>query len=119
MLEYFVHMDADDPPSDLVLASADIPADLVRHKIDADKLPSNWRGTPAPPELARYGDEFVERAEGVVLLIPSALAPAENNWLINPQHPDFHRIVVRGTEPLNYDARFFHRRHHARKRKSK
>ncbi len=117
MLEYFVHLDADDPPPDLVLAIADVPDHVRREQIGTDKLPPHWRETPAPAELIRYGDEFVERAECVLLVIPSALAPSENNWLINPQHPDFQRITLRETRALNYDPRLFHRRHRERKRK--
>ena len=117
MLEYFVHLDADDPPTDLILASADIPDELDRESIDIGKLPGNWRETPAPAELAGYGDEFVQPAKCCLLLVPSALAPSENNWLINPLHPDFRKIEVRGTERLSYDARLFHRERRGRKHK--
>jgi RES domain-containing protein len=117
MLEYFVHLDADDPPPDLMLAVANVSDDLKRERIGVSKLPSHWRDTPAPSELARYGDEFVQRAESGFLLVPSALAPSESNWLVNPQHPDFRRIIVRETQPLNYDPRLFHREHRGRKRK--
>jgi RES domain-containing protein len=47
MLEYFVHLDADDPPPDLVLATAEVPDEIRRESIDESKLPSNWRETPA------------------------------------------------------------------------
>jgi hypothetical protein len=65
MLEYFVHLDPDDPPADLVLAVAEIPDDLTREKIDPSHLPRNWRDSAAPPELARFGDEFAQRGEPV------------------------------------------------------
>jgi RES domain-containing protein len=117
MLEYFVHLDADDPPPDLLLAVADVPGDLKREKIAVSKLPQHWRDTPAAAELAGYGNEFVRCAECALLLVPSALAPSENNWLMNPQHPDFRKIIVRETQPLNYDPRLFHRGHRQRKRK--
>ncbi len=117
MLEYFVHLDADDAPPDLVLAVADVPEDLKREEVVATKLSLDWRDTPAPSELARYGDEFVKRGECSLLLVPSALAPSENNWLINPQHPDFRRVTVLEARPLNYDPRLFHREHHTHKRK--
>ena len=42
-----------------------------------------------------------------MLLVPSVLAPSENNCLINPAHPDYKRIVVREVEPLSYDPRMF------------
>lgn len=117
MLEYFVHLDADDPPPDLVIAVADVPEDLRREQVGESKLPPHWRDTPAPAELVRYGDEFVKRGDCALLLVPSALAPSENNFLMNPQHADFRKITVRGTRPLNYDPRLFPRGHRQRKRK--
>ena len=115
MLEYFVHLDADDAPSDLVLVTAEIPDDLPTQRIAGDELSSNWRRSPAPGELARIGDEFVRRAERCVLIVPSALAPHENNWLLNPQHADFRKVVLSTVEPLNYDTRMFGRRRRARR----
>jgi RES domain-containing protein len=105
MLEYFVHLEASDPPSDLVLASADIPDDLPRERIEAGKLPANWRETPALAELARLGDDFAQSGEGCLLIVPSALVPSESNWLINPLHEEFRKITIRETEPLIYDPR--------------
>jgi RES domain-containing protein len=107
MLEYFVHLDADDAPPDLVLVTIEIPDDVPKERVKADELPSHWRRSPAAVELARIGDEFVRMDKNCVLIVPSALAPHENNWLLNPQHADFHRIVVSGIEPLSYDPRMF------------
>jgi len=107
MLEYFVHLDKDDPPDDLVLAMAEIPGGVPRARIRSDDLPANWRAPAAPPELARFGDEFVRRGKHCLLIVPSVLAPHEQNCLINPAHPDFKKIVALGTEPLDYDRRLF------------
>jgi len=107
MLEYFVHLDADDAPPDLVLVTAEIPDDLTTQRVAIDELPSRWRRSPAPAELARIGDEFVRLAERCVLIVPSALAPHENNWLLNPQHADFRKVVLSDIEPLRYDPRMF------------
>jgi RES domain-containing protein len=107
LLEYFVHLDMEDPPSDLVLAIAEAPDDLSRERIEIDNLPSKWRSPAALPQLAGIGNEFVRKAENCLLLAPSALAPNEYNWLINPAHPDFRRINILELEPLAYDPRMF------------
>jgi RES domain-containing protein len=107
MLEYFVHLDPEDPPDDLVLATADVPESLSRERVEASTLPANWRETPAPPRLAQIGDEFVKRADSCSLLVPSALAIRENNWLINSQHSGFREITINQAEPLSYDPRMF------------
>ncbi|MFI5118131.1 MAG: RES family NAD+ phosphorylase [Terriglobales bacterium] len=38
MLEYFVHLDKDDPPADLVLAIAEIPDEVTLTRVDPRKL---------------------------------------------------------------------------------
>ena len=106
MLEYFVHVDPEDAPDDLVLATAVIPESLSRERIQAADLPVRWRESPAPPALAQIG-EFVSKAKSCLLLVPSALAASEDNWLINPQHPEFKQIVLHTPEPLRYDPRMF------------
>ena len=116
MLEYFVHLDKDDPPTDLVLAVAEVPDDLTTQTVTAGDLPPNWRDPGAPPELARWGDEFAQCGERCLLLVPSVLAPNENNCLINPAHPDYKRIVIHAPEPLRYDPRLL-RTHHAHRRR--
>jgi len=116
LLEYFVHLDQDDPPADLVLASAEIPDDLPRAQVNVSQLPANWRDAVAPPELTQIGDEFARRHEHCLLLVPSAIVPAEFNWLINPEHPDYARLVVHSPEPVSYDTRMFARRVHRRSR---
>ncbi len=109
MLEYFVHLDPEDAPDDLILATADIPDKISRKVVKLVDLPANWREIPAPPEIARIGDDFVKKAETCLLLVPSALAIHESNWLINPLHPEFAEIKQNPTEPLRYDSRMFHR----------
>lgn len=117
MLEYFVHLDANHPPEDLVLVTAEVPDPVSRRSITTLDLPGNWRETPAPPELAVFGDDFVNQEEAVLLIVPSALAPQESNWLLNPQHADFRKIVVRQPEPLQYDRRMFEKQKARRPRK--
>jgi len=107
MIEYFVHIDASDPPKDLVVVAADIPDAISRVAVTQRKLPSNWRQIPAPSALAAIGDSFAAERKSAVLVLPSALVPSESIWLINPLHPEFPKIQVHPAEPFRYDARFF------------
>ncbi len=115
MLEYFVHLDPEDPPDDLVLATAEVPESLSREAVEVGALPPDWRDVPAPRELAQIGDEFAKKAENCLLFVPSALAVSESNVLINPQHPEFRKIAVNKTEPLEYDPRMFRKTTRRRK----
>jgi RES domain-containing protein len=107
MIEYFVHLAQDDPPPDLVVAAADVPDDVSRVHVALGKLLATWRQTPAPVELAAIGDRVARRRRDAILVVPSALAPDEFNWLLNPGHPDFRRVRIHPPELFSYDARFF------------
>lgn len=107
MIEYFVHVDPDDAPRDLVLVTADVPDAVSRTSLPRKALPAHWRRTPASSELAAIGDQFVRDARAAILIVPSALAPSESNWLINPAHADAAKIRINPAEPFEYDRRFF------------
>jgi RES domain-containing protein len=107
MIEYFVHIDVDDAPPDLAVVAADVPARVSRIAISEKQLPANWRQSAPPPGLAAIGDGFAGGGRAAILIVPSVLAPAESNWLVNPRHPDFAKIRVHPPEEFRYDSRFF------------
>jgi hypothetical protein len=44
-------------------------------------------------------------AQAAILIVPSALARTEDNWLINPNHPDFRDIRLHPIDPFQFDLR--------------
>ncbi len=107
MIEYFIHIDPDDPPKDLVVVTAEVPNSVSSTAISPKQLTANWRESPSPPELADIGDRFFRDRRAAILILPSVLAPVESNWLINPQHPEFSRIRLHSVKAFEYDSRFF------------
>lgn len=104
-MEALVHADSDLLPDNLVLFSADIPDDLALHTIPAGNLPKNWRTTPASSTLQNLGAEWVMKGSEVGLRVPSAVTPQEWNVLLNPVHPDFHKITWTSEGPFEWDRR--------------
>lgn len=68
-------------------------------------LPANWRTDPAPRAVKQIGDQWVQKAQSVVLSVPSAVVPAERNYVLNPAHPDFDEIVIEGPFDPGIDPR--------------
>ncbi len=64
-------------------------------------LPANWRISPPPAETKEIGDRWVKEGRSPVLALPSAISPADTNFLLNPQHADFKRIRIH--PPIDYD----------------
>ena len=90
-----------------MVAQAEIPDDVSRIRYKVGDLPSDWRNYPPPETLAYIGSDFVREGQAAIMIVPSALATVENNWLFNPAHPDFRRVKVLGTRPFQYDPRLF------------
>jgi len=105
MIEYLVHVDPVNPPADLVLARASVPDNLKRVRLEVKDLPEGWRRYPPPSALSAIGDRFAREMEAAILIVPSALAPSENNWILNPGHPEFQMIRIEPTEKFDYDPR--------------
>lgn len=68
--------------------------------VDAAGLPAGWQRSPAPPELAAIGDDWVTRGTTPVLRAPSVIVPVEHNYLFNPLHPEFG--AIRRGEPIRF-----------------
>jgi len=106
VLEVLVHVTAvEDLPADLVAIAADVPDDLPIENLRGKDLPRDWRRTPAPPALADRGTAWLKAARTAVLAVPSAVVPSETNYILNPAHHDFRRIVVGRAEPFGLDPR--------------
>lgn len=107
MLEYIVHVDPHLLPLDLVSVKAIVPEPILPKRVDASSLPSNWRAYPAPEALADIGDAWQNSRESLLLSVPSAVIPEENNVLVNPDHPDFARLRVDAVKPFAFDGPLF------------
>jgi RES domain-containing protein len=104
VLEILVHLDGPELLDRYVLIPVEIDESLVE-KIEIRELPRNWRAHPAPKRLSAIGDQWVQSGRSVVLEAPSALLPAESNFLLNPNHSDFHKLVIGNPVPFQFDSR--------------
>lgn len=100
MLETLVHLQNSAILDAFTLLSIEVPDELIEW-IDPQQLPENWRDADAPDALKQTGDGWVESMGSVALRVPSALSPVECNYLLNPGHADYERIV-RGAEPIPF-----------------
>src|SRR5215831_17893307 len=53
------------------------------------KWPPNWRLSPPPADTLEIGDRWVAEQRSAILAVPSAISPADRNFLLNPAHLDF------------------------------
>ena len=68
-------------------------------------LPDNWKADPIPQSVKKVGDRWIQNQESVILKVPSAIIPVEYNYLINPSHPDFEKVVIHSPQKFAFDPR--------------
>ncbi len=114
MLEVLIHIDD---------AEAFLNKAYVYHAVEFDEadvavlaaasLPTGWNARPETRASQSVGDEFLERAAGVVLAVPSVVVPSSllydplyMTYLINPVQPEYARVVAVGeVQALDWDPR--------------
>ena len=80
------------------------PEELVL-KVAENELPGEWFSEEPIAETQIYGDNWVREGRSAILEVPSAVTHEERNFLINPAHPDFGRIVTGTAIPFRFDPR--------------
>lgn len=70
-------------------------------------MPSDWRTYPAPPVLALIGEEWLRESRAPVLSVPSVVIPHERNFVLNPAHPDFSKLMINPFEPFSFEPRMW------------
>lgn len=107
-LEVFVRTRPLLPTGEYVLAGAEWDENLIE-TCRASQLPRRWRASPAIPDTVAIGDRWLREARSAVLAVPSAIIPAERNFLINPAHRDFRKIRIHKPDPFEFDLRLLRR----------
>src|SRR5688500_1304666 len=106
-LEVSVHLDlSQDLPMDRHYVQIEIPDDITILEVNVTDLPAGWDAKPPTTTTQIIGDDFAAENKAAVLKVPSSIVPHESNYLINPNHPDSKRIIVKSTSPMLFDSRF-------------
>lgn len=104
-LEGLVHLDPSEVPADLVALTIEVPDDLSTERIRVADLPRDWARVAEHPACVTSGTRWARGGTSVVLRVPAAPAPEEDNILLNPAHAEFGRVAVIGERRFSYDPR--------------
>ncbi len=85
-----------------------IPMDFdpgLSQSMTLENLPDHWMMDPIPQSIKDMGDRWAQNQQSVILKVPSAIIPTEHNYLINPSHPDFKKVVIHSPQKFPSDPR--------------
>jgi len=113
MLEAIAYVSRGDPtliPISFQLLTIELPDSVEREIVSRATLPANWQDNAA--HTRAIGDEWLRGAKTAVLLVPSALAPHTENYLLNPLHADLQspgggQIKIIKVAKYPFDSRLF------------
>lgn len=106
LLEVLVHLPSIIIPKDYYSIKIEVPdSDMAQIKIK--DLPSNWNDMTPPESLKKIGDDFLNKKEHLLLKVPSAIVPNENNYLLNLEHPLMKDVKIIKAEAFYFDKRLF------------
>jgi len=105
VLEVLVHTKMFKSLPDFSLATIEIPKTIEPVIITNEKLKRNWKDDISYTQF--IGNEFLKSLQGVVLKIPSAIIGEENNFLINPKHPEISKLKIVSSKEFEFDKRLY------------
>ena len=106
-LETIVHLNAGGLPLNRYLVEIEVPDDLWQavERATTTSLRVGWDAEPAGRASITFGSDWVRSRRSLLLSVPSVIVPEEHNILINPAHPNSHRLRARKIRKWLYDPR--------------
>lgn len=102
ILEILVRATRATTPNSYTLTSFEIPDNSI-YQIQLNKLKNEWKYDLNYTQ--GIGEDFLIDKQSLCLKVPSAIVPQENNFLLNPLHPDFKKVKIIASELLGLDKR--------------
>ena len=104
-LEFFVNLEPNEAPDDLLVAEASVPEAFIE-SLDMGLLPPRWR--ELNNETCRdLGSNWAASGRSLALRVPSAVVEGDWNVVLNPKQPEFGKVRIAATKPFRYDERMF------------
>lgn len=89
-------------PYDYFAFRISVPDDGIE-RLDVGRLKPNWSQDMGYARA--IGDQWLEQARSVALIVPSVVVPSSQNVLINPRHPNKDALNIVGRDPFRFDPR--------------
>lgn len=102
ILEILVRTGKKTSPDTYMLISISIPDNGI-FSLEKKKLKTGWQHNPEYTQ--EIGKGFLKENQTLCMKVPSAIVPQENNFLLNPLHPDFKKVKIISSELLELDKR--------------
>lgn len=106
VIEYLVHISSVHFLNDnFVISTIFIPENAPIKVVDETTLNEGWSGILNISKTQKIGTNFLEKANDLVMQVPSAIIANEFNYIINPSHKAFKKCKVVDVQNFKFDSR--------------
>jgi len=105
-LEVLVHIRKTTPPPSFKIITLQIPEESI-FELDFKSYEALKWDDNLSTELQKMGKDWLDKAEHLVMKVPSRLITSESNYLINPLHEKMKMVSIIEDEYFTFDERFF------------
>ena len=105
-LENLVHRSGEGNNRLYKIMVIEIPSNLKIEELDKASLKKDWHTIDNYPYCQALGAKWLNALTSAVLKVPSVVIKMEHNYLLNPNHPDFKKIILLTKEQFDFDSRF-------------
>ena len=88
-----------------MLVTITVPDKILVQIITSNKLLADWDVPDIRQYTQKMGDGFLLAKKELLLSVPSVIVPEENNYVINPLHPEFKKIKIIHCRRIGFDKR--------------
>jgi RES domain-containing protein len=104
-LEFFVNLEPNEAPTDLLIAEASVPDESIE-QLKLSELGRKWRALN--DERCRdIGSKWAASLRSLALKVPSAVVEGDWNVLLNPKHAGMANVMIGAVKPFRFDERLF------------
>ncbi|MEE9465532.1 MAG: RES family NAD+ phosphorylase [Candidatus Neomarinimicrobiota bacterium] len=104
-MEYLVHLPPGLAPPNLSIREFELPDDVSSLDVPVTTLPPDWKTYPPLDITMKFGTDWLQAGDSLLLRVPSVNVEKESNVLINPSHPEFKQVNALAPQPFAFDPR--------------
>ncbi len=101
VLEFSVHVKREEIPNDLVFVEIILPQCEIL-ELSVNNLPKEWSELSVSQDI---GSSILKENKYLIFQVPSAIIPEEFNYILNPLHPDFSKVIIENISAFQLDNR--------------
>ncbi len=102
-LELLAHIGFQAKPKNYGYVEIEVPDGIAVTLYPRNAIPA------LPTTSSSWGNLWIRDRKTLLARVPSAASPGDFNYLINPRHPEFSKLIVSPERPVDWDSRHFRR----------